>query len=102
MLKNIYCASRQQSHRCQGNERLNHHEQFGPGGQDRAVRWRKCGTGVESKKKVIHKTWTPALLSHLALGLLVEGHLWKKECSVRMDAAQLTFARATCIQPPVP
>ena len=29
-LKNIYCASGQQSYRCQGNERLNHHKEFGP------------------------------------------------------------------------
>jgi hypothetical protein len=29
-LKNVYCASGQQSHRGQGNERLNHHKDFGP------------------------------------------------------------------------
>jgi hypothetical protein len=30
LLKNIYCASCQQGHRCQGNERLNHHKKLGP------------------------------------------------------------------------
>jgi hypothetical protein len=30
LLKNIYCTSCQQSNRCQGNERLNHHKDFGP------------------------------------------------------------------------
>jgi hypothetical protein len=78
------------------DERLNHHQELGPGRQNRRVSGRECSAGVESKKQIIHETRTPALLTHVTFGLLVERHLRKQKGSVRVDAAQLTGAGAAC------
>jgi hypothetical protein len=49
-LKNIHRASGQESHCCERDERLHHHQTLGPPRENRRVRWRECGAGVEREK----------------------------------------------------
>ena len=74
-LEDIDRSGRQQSHRGETDERLGHHQDFGPSGKDGNVSRRKGGAGVKGQEKVVDKAGAPALLSHFFFGGLIEGHL---------------------------
>lgn len=86
----------------EGDERLDHHEELGPAGEDRAVSGGERRACVEGNEKIVDEAGAPALFPHFTLGVIVEGHLGEEEGAIGVDAAKLTSSGATRIETPVP
>ncbi len=98
----IYCPSRQQRNYQQGNQRLDHHQDFGPTRQDRHVRRRECSAGVEGQEQIINKVRFPVVLTRGALGCGIHGHLRKQEGAVGVPGRPFSLVWPARIQTPVP
>src|SRR5579863_36503 len=88
--ENIHGARGQQRNSSERDGRLNHHQNLGPTRQYRNIRWRKCGAGVECKKKIIHETGAPLLLAHFAAQLRIEHHLREEKRSICMGVLEIS------------
>ena len=100
----------QYSHRSRGQERndaqryyrLQHCQQFGPGGKNRRIGWRERSTCIKGHEQIIDKARRPACHSLLGKLCLTKRHLRKKKCSASMPVENPADVRAAGIQSPIP
>ena len=112
-LENVYGPGRDDRDNRQRDDRLEHHADLGPAGQDGGVGWRKGRACIECQEEIVHEVRCPPgvdlnrIFDRISLGFLgarfvVRQHLRKQESALDFSGGRFPAQRSAGVQLPIP